>query len=660
MNSNISRAILILCASTIAAPAWVEADPVFKARNRIPNQYIVVFNGNAATTDYFTGQTAVDVDAKADEMAYKHRFSVDRRWKHAIKGMVARMTPAQAEALAKDPDVALVEEDGVMSINTTQSGATWGIDRIDQRNLPLGSTYAYTPTGSGVTAYVIDTGILRTHAEFGSRAVGGFTAISDAYGTSDCNGHGTHVAGTIGSNTYGVAKSVKLVAVRVLDCSGSGTTSGVISGVEWVTKNRVLPAVANMSLGGGASAALDTAVKTSIAAGVTYAIAAGNSTADACSGSPSRVTEAITVGATDNTDTKPSWSNYGSCLDIFAPGVNITSTWATSATATNTISGTSMATPHVAGAAALYLSTLPGATPAQVATALTGNSTLNKVVSPGTGSVNKLLYTGFIAPPVPDTAPPTASLTSPTANQTLTGSIVLKANSTDDVGVAKVEFFVNGTTLLGTATSSPYQLTWNSASLLNGKYSFTAKATDTAGKSTTSAGISATIANPVAPPACSTSSQLLVNSGFESGASSWTATTGVVTNSSAYASHAGTWKAKLNGYGTSRSDYAYQQVSIPVNACTANLNFWLSITTKETTTVTAYDKMYALVVDTNGYILGTLATYSNVNKTKGFVQKSFDLKAYKGKTVRIYFLGIEDSILATSFVIDDVTLNVTQ
>ena len=659
MNKHFNRALIICCASLLATPAWVVAEPVHKARNRIPNQYIVVFSGNAATADYFTGRHEVDLDAKAGEVAAKHHAIVGRTWKYALKGMVARMTPAQAEALAKDPDVALVEEDGVMTINATQAGATWGLDRIHQQDLPLDGTYQYNEAGSGVTAYIIDTGILTTHSEFAGRASGGFTAISDGIGTNDCNGHGTHVAGTVGGSTYGVAKAVNLVAVRVLGCNGSGSTSGTISGVDWVTQHRILPAVANMSLIGGASSALDAAVQRSIAAGVTYVIAAGNSTADACTTSPSRVPEAITVGATDSTDNKAYWSNYGTCLDVFAPGVSITSSWNTSSTALNTISGTSMAAPHVAGSAALFLSNQPGATPAQVATALTGNATPNKIPDPGAGSANKLVYTGFIAPPLVDVTPPTVNLTAPVSGQTLVGIITLKADAMDDVSVAKVEFFADNA-ILGTVTTAPYQLAWNSASLLNRTYSFTAKATDISGLNTASAPVSATIANPVTPTACSTPSQLIVNSGFESGEANWTSDVGVITNSTAYAAHGGVWKVKLDGYGLTHTDNIYQQISIPVDACSANLSFWMKVATQETTTATRYDTLKIKVTDTSGNVLATLATYSNLNKTTDYVQKTFNLLPYKGKTVRLQFQGVEDDALATWFLIDDVTLNVTQ
>jgi subtilisin family serine protease len=340
------------------------------------------------------------VAAALGDLAARQKIAPRYVYTAALQGFAADLTPEQVSALRADPRVALVEEDSPVYATTTQTGATWGLDRIDQAALPLSGTYTYTSDGSGVHAYIIDTGVRATHADFGGRASVGYDAVGDGQNGNDCNGHGTHTAGTVGSTTYGVAKGVSLVAVRVLDCNGSGTTAGVIAGIDWVTANHVSPAVANMSLGGSANASLDSAVNRSIASGVTYAIAAGNGNflgiaQNACNTSPARVAAAITVGATDNTDKKASWSNYGTCLDIFAPGVNITSTWNTSDTATNTISGTSMATPHVAGVAALYLQTHPTASPATVSAALVANATLNKVTSPGTGSPNRLLFTNY-------------------------------------------------------------------------------------------------------------------------------------------------------------------------------------------------------------------------------------------------------------------------
>ncbi|MFI2350338.1 S8 family peptidase [Streptomyces sp. NPDC019443] len=321
-------------------------------------------------------------------------------YRSVLEGFSTTMSRAKAAELAADPRVAYVEQNSTVRLNETQANATWGLDRVDQRNLPLSKSYTYNTSASNVNAYIIDTGIRTSHSEFGGRASVGTDTVGGGQNGQDCQGHGTHVAGTVGGKTYGVAKGVKLIAVRVLNCSGSGTTAGVIAGVDWVTANAKKPAVANMSLGGSANTSLDNAVKKSIASGVSYAIAAGNGNiiglpANACNYSPARVPEAITVGATDSSDRRASFSNYGTCLDLFAPGVNITSAWKDNDTATNTISGTSMATPHTAGVAALYLSTHATATPAQVRDALVNNATSGKVQDPRTGSPNRLLYSLF-------------------------------------------------------------------------------------------------------------------------------------------------------------------------------------------------------------------------------------------------------------------------
>ena len=519
------------------------------ADKRIPNQYIVVLKDDVG-----------DVDAEALRLA--RDFGGDRNEGHtyhrAIKGFSVRMPEAQAAKLANDPLVAFVEEDGIVSIVTTQTGATWGLDRIDQRDLPLDGSYTYNATGSGVKAYIIDTGIRATHTQIAGRVISGFTAINDGLGTNDGNGHGTHVSGTVGGTTYGVAKNVTLVAVRVLDSTGNGTNSGVISGVDFVTSDHQAgqPAVANMSLGGGISSALDTAVANSISDGVTYSIAAGNETQDACNTSPARVASAITVGSTTTTDARSSFSNFGTCLDIFAPGSSITSSWNTSDTATNTISGTSMATPHVTGVAALFLETNPTASPATVAAAIINSSTPNKVTGAGTGSPNRLLFSLLTGAPPPPPPPPPGT-------------------------------------------------------------------------------------------------ELLANRGFESGNVTWVATAGVITNSTGQTPRSGAWYAWLDGYGTTHTDSLYQQIAVPSTANTVTLTFWLKINTAETTTTTAFDTLRVQIRNSSNTVLSTLATYSNLNKTTGYVQKTFDLTSFKGQTIRIYFLGQEDSSLQTSFVIDD-------
>lgn len=356
-----------------------------QAKGIIKNQYIVILNKDAGPSNDF-----------AQNIAKQHGGKVLQTYDTVLKGFAVYLPEAAGtafvEAMKKNPNVLSVENDTIMKIDaTTQSNPDWGLDRIDQKTLPLNLAYSYLQTGSGTTAYIVDTGILSTHQQFSGRVLSGYTAISDGNGTSDCNGHGTHVAGTVGGSTYGVAKNVSLVPIRILGCDGSGASSNVIAGLDWILKNGKKPAVVNMSLGGDASTSLDSAVENLFNNGYVMVVAAGNSNTDACSSSPARVSKAITVAATDNTDTRASYSNYGSCVDIFAPGSQINSSWIGSNTATKVLNGTSMATPHVAGVVAEMLQSTPTATPQTISTNLLNQASTNVVKSPS-GSPNRLLY----------------------------------------------------------------------------------------------------------------------------------------------------------------------------------------------------------------------------------------------------------------------------
>jgi subtilisin family serine protease len=356
----------------------------------VPGSYVVVLSGDrsVASTNATTQSVATSYDVK-----------VRQNFSSSVEGFSASMTEDQAKKLAGDSRVAFVQQNQKIAVSQdnppwSQANPPWGLDRVDQRDLPLDKTYYQPITASNVTVYVIDTGIYAAHRDFGGRASIGTDTIKDGKNGVDCHGHGSHVAGTIAGTKFGVAKRARVVAVRAMNCFGMGTTESVVAGIDWVTAHAHKPAVVNMSLRGGPDPAMDAALKKSVAAGITYSVAAGNDSADACGGSPGRVPEAITVGATDNTDAKAAFSNFGTCVDLFAPGVNVESVGITGPDATATLSGTSMATPHVSGAAALYLSVNPGASPADVAAALTDAATPDKVLTPGTGSPNRLLYVG--------------------------------------------------------------------------------------------------------------------------------------------------------------------------------------------------------------------------------------------------------------------------
>jgi len=385
---QVSAAFLTLAAVNLvhAAPnTTISLLDSSQAKGIIKNQYIVILNKDAGPSIDF-----------AQNIAKQHGAKVLQSYDTVLKGFAIYLPDTVAtafvEAMKKNPKVLSVENDIVMKIDaTTQSNPDWGLDRIDQKALPLNSAYSYLQTGSGTTAYIVDTGILSSHQQFSGRVLSGYTAISDGNGTTDCNGHGTHVAGTVGGSTYGVAKNVNLVPIRILGCDGSGASSNVIAGLDWILKNGKKPAVVNMSLGGDASTSLDSAVENLFNNGYVMVVAAGNSNTDACSASPARVSKALTVAATDSTDTRASYSNYGSCVDIFAPGSQINSSWIGSNTATKVLNGTSMATPHVAGVVAEMLQSTPTATPQTISTNLLNQASSNVVKNPS-GSPNRLLY----------------------------------------------------------------------------------------------------------------------------------------------------------------------------------------------------------------------------------------------------------------------------
>jgi subtilisin family serine protease len=362
----------------------LDAPPLFvraPGRQVVPGEYIVVFKDAVA-----------DAKGKASEKVLRHHGQMRFAYDKALKGFAAALSEEAVALLRADPDVAFVEEDEVVTASVIQSPApSWGLDRIDQRALPLSNSFSYNATAAqqgAVRAYIIDTGIQTSHPDFGGRA----SAVFDAFGGNgqDCNGHGTHVAGTVGGSTYGIAKSVKLRAVRVLNCSGSGTNSGVIAGMNWVATNHISPAVANMSLGGGLSSAVNSAANNLANSGVFLAVAAGNSNASACNSSPSSAANGTSVAASSITDARASFSNFGSCVHIYAPGVSIKSDWLNGGT--NTISGTSMATPHVTGVAALYKAVNGDASFSTIRTWLINNATTNVITGNPAGTPNRLLF----------------------------------------------------------------------------------------------------------------------------------------------------------------------------------------------------------------------------------------------------------------------------
>jgi subtilisin family serine protease len=505
-----------------------------------------------------------DLDEEEAEIS-RSGGRTEKRFSRAINALSVKVKHSEAGRIRNNPKVLFVELDQPMYALDTQSPSpSWGLDRIDQRALPLNSTFTASAKGAGVNAYIVDTGISSTHVDFTGRMSTGFSSIVDGNGTNDCNGHGTHVAGTTAGTTYGIAKSATLIPVRVLDCIGSGTTSGVIAGLDWIVGHHTAgtPAVANMSLGGGASAALDAAVQNVINDGVVMAVAAGNDGLNACNYSPARAANAITVGSTTTADARSTFSNTGTCVDIFAPGSSITSAWIGNTTAISTISGTSMAAPHVAGVAAVLIGRFPTSTPAQIATMLRTSATPNVVTSAGTGSPNYLLYLDPVGGPIVAPPPPTpVAPSAPTGIAITTGSgqisVRFTAGSAGTSPITSYKYSVDGGTNWATrqtgTTASPLVIT----GLTNGStYLVSIRAVSVVGDGVASTSVSTTIPVAATAPTAPAIGVASANAG-RTATVRWTLG---ANGGSAITSHVVT--AYLNGSGTAAR-------SVTVNGATA-------------------------------------------------------------------------------------------
>jgi hypothetical protein len=591
-----------------------------RSERPVAQQYIVVLREDGASA------ARARVPDVARELAGPDG-TVLFTYQESLRGFAARLPEARLQAILRDPRVDYVEEDGYVKSEPVFSIAAalpWGLDRIDERSLPMDGYYRPQHSGTGVNVYVIDSGIQMTHPEFGGRAIKAVDIVTSGGTANDCNGNGTALASIVGGSTYGVAKGATLRAVRVLDCAGSGTFSGLIAGIDWVRTNHVKPAVALFGLS-TTSSTVGNAVASAISAGVSFAVAAGDNNANACSYSPGNVAAALTVGATTASDTRTASSNYGSCVDLSAPGATIPAAGLNGTSTTR--NGTPAAAAHVAGAAALFLQTNTAATPATVAGGI--------LIGP----------TGVLfVPPLP------ISITSPTGGSTVSGTVSVNALTSEALTVSRVDFFA-GTSLINSDTSLPFSVSWNTTCLPAGSYSLTARAFNGGVLQGTSAAVSVTVPS-------SGSSQLLSNPGFESGDVDWTASGPNVINSSfvGVGAFSGAFKAALGGTNASTT-FIQQDFSVPASACGATLSFWLNVSTLESTTA-AEDLLRVQLRNTSGAVLSTLATYSNLDSTGGYTQKSLplDLSPYRGMTLRLFIESSEDSSNETSFFVDDTAL----